>query len=136
MSKITMLFGALLCGVSLLAVLIAGKVGSVTIFIPMFVGLPLFILGLFSELKPTLRMHLMHAAVTLGLLGAVAALGRGIPQLIKLARGGEVDPLPLASVWTMILLCSTYVVLCIQSFIQARRARELAASQGETAKKS
>lgn len=136
MSKITMLFGALLCGVSLLGLLIAGKVASVTIFIPMFVGVPLFLLGLFSELKPTLRKHLMHVAVTLGLLGALAALGRGIPQLIKMAGGAEVDPLPLASVWTMILLCSTYVVLCVQSFIQARRARELAASQGESTKKS
>ena len=136
MSKITMLFGALLCGVSLLGLLITGKVASVTIFIPMFVGVPLFLLGLFSELKPTLRKHLMHVAVTLGLLGALAALGRGIPQLIKMAGGAEVDPLPLASVWTMILLCSTYVVLCVQSFIQARRARELAASQGESTEKS
>jgi hypothetical protein len=136
MSKITMLFGALLCGVSLLGLLIAGKVSSPTIFIPMFVGVPLFLLGLFSELKPTLRKHLMHVAVTLGLLGALAALGRGIPQLIKMAGGAEVDPLPLASVWTMILLCSTYVVLCVQSFIQARRARELAASQGESTEKS
>jgi succinate-acetate transporter protein len=130
MAKTTMLFGALLCGISLLVLFLQGEVASVSIFIPMFVGLPLLVLGALSEWLPGQRKHFMHGAVTLGLLGALAAMGRGVPQLVKLAQGEDVKTLPLASVWTMIFLCSTFVVLCVRSFIEARRAREAAGVSG------
>ncbi|MFZ4469396.1 MAG: hypothetical protein ACOYOZ_09070, partial [Pirellula sp.] len=71
--------------------MITQKVGSPSIFIPMAVGLPLLILGFLSSTKPHLRKHLMHAAVALGLLGALAALVPSLMQLGKLAQGEAVD---------------------------------------------
>ncbi|MCE2753164.1 MAG: hypothetical protein LW720_14890 [Pirellula sp.] len=129
MPKITMLFGALLCGISLAILMITQKVGSPSIFIPMAVGLPLLILGLLSNINPHLRKHFMHAAVALGLLGALAALVPSLMQLGKLAQGQEIELTRAGSVWAMAILCFTYVAMGVQSFIRARKS----ASAKETA---
>jgi len=122
MPNVTMLFGALLCGISLVILMITQKVGSPSIFIPMAVGLPLLILGFLSSTKPHLRKHLMHAAVALGLLGALAALVPSLMQLGKLAQGEAVDLTRAGSVWAMAILCFTYVATGVQSFIRARKS--------------
>jgi hypothetical protein len=122
MPKITMLFGALLCGISLIILMITQKVGSPSIFIPMAVGFPLLILGFLSSTKPHLRKHLMHGAVALGLLGALAALVPSLMQLGKLAQGEAVDLTRAGSVWAMAILCFTYVATGVQSFIRARKS--------------
>ncbi len=124
MPGITILFGALLCSLPLVTLVLESmQFKSLTIFIPMVIGLPLIVFGAMASIAPHLRKHAMHGAVLFGLVGALAALGRGIPQLIKLARGAEVDTLPMVMVWTMAILCTIYVVLCVRSFIQARRNR-------------
>lgn len=131
MPKITMIFGLLLCGLTVaILILTQGRVGSISIFIPTFVGVPLFLLGVVGVMRPSLRMHVMHAAAALGLLGALAALRRGIPQALKIARGEEIDLLAVSMVWAMVLICFTYVFVCIESFVSARRARLSAASEG------
>jgi len=123
MPKITVVFGILLCGLTAAILLYKGGVGSVSIFIPTLIGVPLIVLGLVAIVQPSLRKHVMHAAVTVGLLGALAALGRGIPQLLKIVKGDEVDWLAVSMVWAMILICVTYVLVCIESFVAARKAR-------------
>jgi len=130
MPIITVVFGLLLSCLTVFVLVYTGRVESFSIFIPTIVGAPLILLGLFSLLKPGLRKHLMHAAVTLGLLGALAALGRGIPQILKVLRQETVDWLPVSMVWAMVILCVTYVLLCIESFISARKARQAAEAQG------
>lgn len=135
MPRLTVAFGGLLCAISILVVLYlvfaaGGEVKSPSVLIPCAVGIPLIVLGIASELRPNLRKHLMHAAVTVGLLGALAALGRGIPQLFKVIRGEVVDWLPLSSVWAMAIICVTYVFVCVESFVAARRARQAAAATG------
>jgi hypothetical protein len=135
MPKITMVFGLLLCALTVaILILTGGDFSSMTIFIPTFVGVPLFFLGLFGVLRPDLRMHLMHGAAALGLLGALAALGRGIPQLFKIARGEVVEWLPVSMVWGMILICITYVLVCVESFVSARKARLAAGTQSTDSK--
>lgn len=130
MPKITVVFGLLLCALSVVTlILTGGQISSWSIFIPCFVGVPLLLLGLFSMIRPDSKKHAMHAAATLGLLGALAALGRGIPQGLKIMRGEEVELLPVAMVWAMILICATFVFVCIESFVSARRAR---LSQGQS----
>ena len=124
MAKITMLFGVLLIAISLAIWLCVDQVRSISIFIPAFVGLPLTLLGVGAAQAPDLRKHFMHGAVLIGLLGGLAALGRGIPQVLKVIRGEAVETLPLVSVWSMAILCFIYVGLCVQSFIAARRARQ------------
>jgi hypothetical protein len=92
---------------------------SVTALIPAFVGVPLMVLGWLVLLKPALRMHLMHAAVVLGLLGFLAALGGFGRALAKGLYGAS-----MAATAIMAVLCGVYVALCVRSFIAARRARE------------
>ena len=124
MPNITIIFGLLLCALSVVTlVLTGGKVGSVSIFIPCFVGVPLLLLGILAAARPNARKHAMHAAAAFGLLGGLAALGRGTPQALKILRGEEVDLLPVSMVWAMTLICITFVLVCIESFISARKAR-------------
>lgn len=124
MPNITIIFGVLLCALSAVTlVLTGGKVNSISIFIPCFVGIPLLFLGILAAVRPGTRKHAMHAAAAFGLLGGLAALGRGIPQALKILRGEEVELLPLSMVWAMTLICITYVFVCIESFISARKAR-------------
>jgi len=96
-----------------------------TWLIPSGVGLPLIVLGIVAATNPGARKHVMHAAVTLALLGGLVALIQGIRQLIGLLfQGKEVLPLAAGMIWAMTVLCFVYVGLCVQSFIAARKARE------------
>jgi hypothetical protein len=125
MAKITMLCGVLLLIEGFIFYLGWQQLGaakqSVTALIPAFVGFPLVFLGAYSQTKPNLRMHLMHAAVTLTLLGFLAAGPRGVMILAKKGVG----PAAIAQI-LMALICLLHVVLSVRSFIAARRLRESA----------
>ncbi len=84
-------------------------------------------LGILAAIHANARKHYMHAAVTLGLLGGLLALFRGVPQLVQFARGIQVDTLTAGMVWAMTILCFAFVGLCVQSFIAARKARQQSA---------
>ncbi|MFK7884754.1 MAG: hypothetical protein AB8F26_11290, partial [Phycisphaerales bacterium] len=88
-----------------------------------FFGIPIAGLGLVA-MNPKARKHAMHVAVILGLLGFIAPLGRLIPVAIK----GELQM--VASTFmliTMAVVCLVFVVLCVRSFIAARKASVAAA---------
>ena len=59
----------------------------------------------------------MHAAVAVGLIGALAALGRGVPAALD---GGAMRPAVLSQLVMGVLLL-IYVALGVQSFIAARK---------------
>lgn len=90
---------------------------SVTALIPAFVGVPLILLGAITAAKPDLRKHTMHAAAALGVLGFLASAGR---FAMKPAAPTSIGP---ASLLIMAVLCGLFVVLCVRSFIAARKAR-------------
>ena len=92
---------------------------SWTALIPAFAGVPIALCGLVA-LNPAHRKRAMHVAVIFGLLGFIAPLGRLIPAL---ARGDVPRPLVLVSQAGMSLLCLAFVILCVRSFINARRER-------------
>jgi hypothetical protein len=124
MPKITVVFGLMLLALTIVTLVLTGwPPKSISVFIPSFVGIPLLALGLLGTARPGARKHAMHAAAALGLLGGLAALGRGIPQALKILRGEEVDILPVSMVWAMIIICLTFVFVCVESFISARKAR-------------
>ena len=125
MPKVTIVFGLLLCGLSAIVLLLKGEFTFGTWLIPTGVGLPLIILGILAARSAASRKHYMHAAVTLGLLGGLLALFQGTSQLLKLVRGEEVKSLAAGMVWTMTVLCFAFVGMCVQSFISARKAREI-----------
>ncbi len=122
MAKVTLVFAALLIVLGL-----AGYVGTgsqhPTALIPAWIGLALGLFG-FLAISPSesRRKLFMHVNVTIGLLaflgGAVEAV-RG--YLHAKSMGVEPDQIALASKATMAGLMLIYVILCVRSFIDARR---------------
>ncbi len=116
---------AIISGILLILVGIAGFGFSIldganapTALIPAAFGLLLAILGLIAKSKENLRKHLMHAAVLVGLAGFIIPLTRLIPQLSQIKVS-----LAVLSQVAMSLICLVFVILCVKSFIDARRNR-------------
>ena len=102
---------------------------SVTALIPAFVGGVLLLCG-FIALNEGLRMHAMHGAVLVGLLGTLAGLGRGMSGIGKFLSGDpSLNQQSFVFVWLMTIICAVYVGLCVNSFVQARKQRKLAATE-------
>lgn len=93
------------------------------LIIPASFGVLLLISGLIG-LNEAARKHAMHAAASIGLLGAVATIGKGSYDLYKLVSGMDVNPRAMTFVWAMAAICTVFVGLCIQSFISARRRQQ------------
>jgi hypothetical protein len=123
MAKLTILFGALLIILGLVGFLATGHTHP-TALIPAGFGLLLAIFGLLADTPDTKRrMLFMHIAVTLGLLGFLATV-TGLIQWFQLMSGKYFAfPSAVQSKAAMCLLCLIFVILCVRSFIAARRAR-------------
>ena len=103
---------------------------SVTALIPAFVGGVILICG-FLALHDGLRMHAMHGAVLVGLLGFLAGVGRGGMGLGKFLSGDpSLNERSFLFVWLMALICGVFVVLCVQSFIAVRKRRKAEEAAG------
>src|ERR1043166_8237524 len=120
MPKASIICGMILTLLGVITFAFATQLGadhrSVTALIPAFIGFPMMLLGYFAVLKPDLRMHLMHAAVLIALLGFIASAGRWVMHPGFALAG--------ASIFTMAILTGIFVILCVRSFIAARRARQ------------
>ncbi len=101
---------------------------SPTALIPAFIGAPILLAGLLA-MKHGMRKHAMHAAVLFGLLGALAGWGRGISVIAT--KGFDPSSSAQMNVLFMAIVCTVFVVLCVQSFIAARK-RQAAAKATET----
>lgn len=116
---------AIVCGVLLIGVGIAGYTLSNaadrgTALIPAGVGVLLVLAGAVVQARPPLRKHVMHAAAAVGLLGFLAAAGR---LAMVLADDKPNSPLGLFSLTCMAVICAAFTILCVKSFIDARRNR-------------
>ncbi len=118
-------FTSIVCGVLLILIGVVGYVhgvmndkASVTALIPAFFGIVIAILGLVATSSESLRKHLMHAAVLIGLLGFILPLGRVLSKISDLAMSAAV-----ISQLAMSAVCLVFVVLAVRSFIEARRSR-------------
>jgi hypothetical protein len=110
----------------LVAVGVGGYVASgahaPTALIPAVLGVLLAVCAALAR-NPKTRMHAMHGAVLLALLGLLGSL-RGVFQLpAYLAGEPVVRPLAVVAQSITAVLCLAYLVVAIRSFIQARRAR-------------
>lgn len=121
MPRIAMIVGAALVAVGLVGY-VAAQFSSLTALIPALLGVLLVALGWLAEIRPGARQHFMHAAAALALVGLLAT-ARGLLKLPTLLGGGELErPAAVVSQSVMALVCLVFVVLCVQSFVQARRA--------------
>ncbi len=120
MAKITIGLGLVLIALGLGSYFGTGR-ASVTALIPAFFGLPLLLLGLVA-LKERMRTIAMIIAVVIGLLGFAGTVS-GLMKLPLLLTGGELDrPAAVAVQAAMAIVCLLFVVLCVWSFMKARRA--------------
>jgi hypothetical protein len=115
MPRLTILFGCLLCGLSGFTACMLPEFKLGTWLIPAGFGIGL-----------AAKKHAMHTGALIGTIGAALCLVRGITQIIKMmgADSGPVNTLAFGMIWAMAIICLTYVGLCVQSFIAARKARE------------
>jgi fucose 4-O-acetylase-like acetyltransferase len=123
MAKITVLFGVLLILLGVASYLLTGHKFP-TSLIPVAFGILLVTFGALAETPETRRrMLFIHIAVTVGLLGFLATA----PALVSAVQlfKGKLFPYPAAieEKAAMSLLLLIYVVLCVRSFIAARRSR-------------
>jgi len=124
MAKVTLVFAVLLIALGLGSYLGTGSQHP-TALIPTWFGVALALFG-FLAMSPDAgrRKLFMHINVTIGLLGLLGAAGRAI-QSYSHARseGIEPDRIALGAQATMAGLLLIYVLMCVRSFIEARRAR-------------
>ena len=97
---------------------------SLTALIPAVFGLLLVILGFLAKSKENLRKHLMHAAVVIGLLGFLATAS-SILKIPDVLSGTAERPSAVVSQFAMALICLVFVIMCVNSFIAARRNRNV-----------
>lgn len=121
MANVTILFGCLLMLLGFVGFFATGSQHP-TALIPAVVGLLLGIFGLLAR-KPERRKLFMHVAVTLGLFGFLATVS-SIYKMMQIAQHQVVARhAAVYSQFIMCLLCLIFVVLCVRSFIAARRNR-------------
>lgn len=121
MARTSIIFGSLLIllGIAAYGIGLSHGRGSFTAFIPAGFGLFLLIPGIIAALKPAATMHAAHVSALFGVIGAAGGLGMSVP---KLAKGVELTrPTATYSQLAMGMLCLVFVVLCVRSFIAARR---------------
>ena len=130
MAKVTLVFAALLIALGL-----AGYLGSgshfPTALIPAYFGAALAVFGILAISPSEGRRKLfMHINVTIGLLGFIGGLVEAIRGYGKPAPGGvDTSGFLITAETSKTLLAALmliYVLLCVRSFIHARKARTTA----------
>ncbi len=126
MGNLPVVFGALLMLVGAGAFAVLGHHPHT--LIPAAFGLILVILGTLANTPDTKRrMLMMHIAVTVGLLGFLATIP-GIVGVLRMAAGHTTAHPDAARVQAIMgTICLVFVLLCVRSFLQARRLRTLGA---------
>jgi len=96
-----------------------------TALIPAYFGIVLGILGLLANTEDSKRrMIFMHIAVTVGLLGVIFPGWRAASAFIASTHGTAMArPLAVKEEFAMAVICLIFVLMCIRSFIAARRTQ-------------
>ena len=123
MPSTTLALGAALIVLGLGGYVLTGAV-SLTALIPAAFGVLFVLAGVLARNDRT-RMHAMHAAVVIALLGFLGSF-RGLLGLGKVFDGTAVRPAAIVAQTIMALLTLGYIVIAVRSFIQARKARRAA----------
>ncbi len=122
MYLVTILFGVLLIITGVTVYIQTGSEHK-TALIPAFLGGGLVICGLLAANEGR-RMMIMHIAVFIGLLGFIGSVA-------KLFKSGQ-STVAFTGKAISAGLCAVFIVLCVRSFIQARRAREALAAEADS----
>lgn len=116
----SLLAGVLLVILGLVGYSLSDAEHPVTALIPAGWGILLVICGAIAMAAPGTRKHVMHAVAGLALLGVLLPVVR----LIMVLTDDQPDsPLGVWSLALMALINGILLVLCVRSFIAARRNR-------------
>ena len=117
MPKVSVIFGVLLSVLGLYGYFGMGRV-SITALIPLFIGVPIIILGVLAFDEKRIK-HSMHAASVLVLLGLIGSVYRFLQKVIL----GNIDGSSIILI-IMSVICIIFLILAINSFVEARKVRE------------
>jgi hypothetical protein len=123
LAKLTLVLALLLVVLGLAGYIGTGSLHP-TALIPMWIGLALGIFG-FLAISPNERRRklFMHINVTIALLGFIGATVEAIRGYVHATSLGlPPDQIALASKVMLAGLLLIYVILCVRSFISARRS--------------
>jgi uncharacterized membrane protein len=122
MAKVTLVFAVLLIALGLVGYVGTGCAHP-TALIPTWIGLALGLGGLLAISPNEGRRKLfMHVNVTIGLLGFLGGAAEAVRGYVHATSAGLApDKIALASKATLAGLMLIYVILCVRSFIDARR---------------
>ena len=123
MAKATLVFAVLLVALGLAGYLGTGSLHP-TALIPTWIGLALGVFG-FLAISPDERRRklFMHINVTIALIGFIGSTVEAIRGYVHATSAGlQPDQIALASKVTLAGLLFIYVILCVRSFIAARRS--------------
>ena len=123
MAKVTLVFAVLLIVLGLIGYFGTGAVHP-TALIPTWFGVALGVFGLLAMSPSESRRKLfMHINVTIGLLGFIGAGVRAAQEFVHSGSTGKaIDPIAVGAQIAMAALLLIYVILCVRSFIAARRS--------------
>ena len=130
MAKVTLVFALLLIVLGLVGYLGTGSMHP-TALIPVWIGLALDVFGILA-LSPNegRRKLFMHVNVTIALLGFLGGLAEIIRTFVSASRVSAaitgpnfapINGIALVSKLTLAALLLIYVILCVRSFMAARR---------------
>lgn len=124
MAKLTIIFALLLIVLGIAVFVVTGS-HAPTALIPAYFGILLGLLGLLASTPDSRRrMLFMHIAVTVGLVGVIFPGWRGLADWIASLHGQPVlRPAAMKEELAMAAICLIFVLLCVRSFIAARRQR-------------
>ena len=97
--------------------------------LPAVLGFVALACGVGAMLKKHLRMHLIHAAVLVALVGVLFPLFRLWQFLTEL---GDEEGLKLIRIFVTTIVSGLYLYTAIQSFVSARRKRKVDTALGKT----
>ena len=123
MAKMTIFFGVVLIVLGVWGFVATGSAHP-TALIPTWTGLAMAVSGALARTEDARRrMMWMHVAGTVGLLGFLGAGSRAIVELVKTHGAPLAQPVAVEDQTAMALICLVFVLLCVRSFIAARRTR-------------
>ena len=123
MAKLTLVLAVLLVALGLIGYVGTGSMPP-TALIPAWIGLALGIFGFLAISRNEGRRKLfMHINVTIALLGFLGSAAEAVRGYVHAKSAGvEPDQIALASKITLAGLLLFYIILCVRSFIAARRS--------------
>ena len=122
MPKFAIAVGLILIVLGIAAYAVSGQ-ASLTALIPVPFGVLLALLGVIARRSASTK-HAMHGAAVVALIGLLGSVN-ALPDLARMLLGESVErPLAVGAKSLMAVILGTFLICCVRSFRQARRAAE------------